>query len=281
MAMRNQIKSAAVLLTMLLSVSCSGMESAQHDSELLRSAINTFKSKQQFVYEIESVVKVGANPEQKAFAYQGLMTGNDQLFIKQTGGGFAAPLVSTGSGSASAQGRDQWVAASGTPALQSALIQQWSPLTKFDQLNQIDNTVSRVRDEKIQGNETVLKVEVPPEVMKQLVLADLREQISHVQMEERLKEAAAKGLAPDAIQRMKLELEQAAAESEVRLSQMASSLTTQGYYMLWINRDQELPRKLVIRSDLNYMLNDKEKKESVTTTYEFKDYDKQVILPQT
>ncbi|TBL78300.1 hypothetical protein [Paenibacillus thalictri] len=278
---------AAGWLGMGLMAFCPGCsyDGGQNGEQLLQTSVAALTGKSNFAFSGVSEVSTQGSPATKTLSFEGVLAGQNQLYIRQTdsgaGTGIAAAGASGATGIMYSRAENQWVEAKNAPGLQSTLLKQWNPLNKLEQLNQSNKTVKRDTTHAAQAGETVLQITLAPEDMKRFIADDLREQQSRISVEEQIKQAQAGGALSDAaLETLRKKLTETLQASQAEFEQMLTTLTADGSYYLWVNRSSKLPSKLVIETNLVYNLQGAAKQEKVTASYDFKDYEKQPFIPQ-
>ncbi|WP_248926481.1 hypothetical protein [Paenibacillus hamazuiensis] len=275
-----------VLLAAWLCAACASPGGGQNAGELLQSSIAALSGKENFAFDGVAEVSSQGVPLRMPTAFEGLLAGRNQLYIRQLAAGkaegsTAAAAESDTKGVLYSRTNDRWIEAQSGAGLESALLKAWNPVSKLEQLADMKKTVSKDTSEQAPAGETVLRIEVDPADMQKAVIADLRAQQSKVSEDAQAKAAALQKRLNEADQaRLKQELQQAEGESLTRFEQMAGTLRATGTYMLWVSRSTKLPSKLTIETGLNYELEGAGKAETVRATYQFKDYDKPLAIPQ-
>lgn len=173
-----------------------------------------------------------------------------------------------------------WEPAAGDPAA-SGVFRSWNPVEKLEQLERLNKTVTLSRDPE-NAEALLLEAQVAPDDAAALVRQELAEQRERIVSEARLADfRQAYGLSPEETERLRGELEEAARQSGAQQEGLLASLREAGMtYRLRLDRSTHLPRQLSIELALRYGSEERDHEETVRAEYEFRDYDKPVMIPQ-
>ncbi|WP_284638892.1 hypothetical protein [Paenibacillus silviterrae] len=266
----------------LLLLSACGLENEQSAAayeQLLQRSIQALNEKDQFAFQgMTQVVSQGVTV-QAGRSFEGYVVGKDRLYIRE-----GLNAGKTAQSSALKQPvltfrriSDEWAPAGEPMGVISETYRQWNPVTKLEELANLQKTVKLDHEQPKRANEQVLRIEISEEDMTNLVASSLQAQFAQLSLERQLEQLRGRGVAGAELGQAEAELRQVLSRSEASLKDMLGSLKAQGIYTLWVDRTTKLPRRLTTVSELSYLQDGKQRTETARAEYDFKDYDKEHI----
>jgi hypothetical protein len=266
----------------LLLLSACGLENEQSAAaygQLLQRSIQALNEKDQFAFQgMTQVVSQGVTV-QAGRSFEGYVVGKDRLYIRE-----GLNAGKTAQSSALKQPvltfrriSDEWTPAGEPMGVISETYRQWNPVTKLEELANLQKTVKLDHEQPKRSNEQVLRIEISEKDMTTLVASGLQAQFAQLSLERQLEQLRGRGVARAELGQAEAELRQVLSRSEASLKEMLGSLKAQGIYTLWVDRTTKLPRRLTTVSELSYLQDGKQRTETARAEYDFKDYDKEHI----
>ncbi|MDQ1913140.1 hypothetical protein RAC89_22350 [Paenibacillus sp. GD4] len=266
----------------LLLLSACGLENEQSAAaygQLLQRSIQALNEKDQFAFQgMTQVVSQGVTV-QAGRSFEGYVVGKDRLYIRE-----GLNAGKTAQSSALKQPvltfrriSDEWAPAGEPMGVISETYRQWNPVTKLEELANLQKTVKLDHEQPKRSNEQVLRIEISEKDMTTLVASGLQAQFAQLSLERQLEQLRGRGVARAELGQAEAELRQVLSRSEASLKEMLGSLKAQGIYTLWVDRTTKLPRRLTTVSELSYLQDGNQRTETARAEYDFKDYDKEHI----
>jgi hypothetical protein len=116
--------------------------------------------------------------------------------------------------------------------------------------------------------------------IKQLVESQLRTEQQQLSARKLAEITRGSKLSTAQEQRLNADLQAVVQKANAELEQLIGTLAVDADYTLWVDAATNLPQHMVMQTRMRYQLQGKPIDETNVTSYTFKDYDKQTVIPQ-
>jgi len=172
-----------------------------------------------------------------------------------------------------------WVPAGADLASPPGVFAGWNPVEKLEQLGGLNKTVTVVRDAE-DADTLTLEAVVAPEDAAALIRRELAERSAQAVSEDRIREFQNKyGLSDEEAGRLRSELAAVTERAGREMEAMTNTLQAELSYRLQLDRSTRLPQKMTIHLGLQYRAGERDHRESVKADYEFRDFNKPMMIP--
>lgn len=259
---------------LLAACALGGMQTNPND--LLKQTISGLSGTDDFRFEGTTNVSIGDLPVQKGASFQGVVTGHNRLSITYNHGDGAGPIW-LGAAEADRQmnqavfsrKENEWVLTEAGSESGASMLLPWSPLYKLEQLNAMEKRVESARDAS-NSRLTVLTATPDERHTTQMIRKQLTQQAGLLNTDKKLGDLQTKhGLSERQTARLKGELEQNVQKTKQLVEQASDSLQATSVYRIWVDRINRLPQKMEVETEMTYVMDGRQKKESTRIDYTF------------
>lgn len=255
---------------------CGMMKGSDDPEKLLNLAITGLSGKDHFSFVGQAEVKTGGVIIQKSSFMQGYVRNHNHLYVQTLKQG--AEAESNSPSTLYIKSNNQWILAN-VNEKKAHLMTTFNPLAKLEKMLVMKKTVE-IDPNSSYGSTVVLFIHPDTNEMTEQTRNELELQEANLKIDSRIEQARKLHLTDRELSNLKRELQQTLNEERKRLKDMLKTLTVNSTYKLEVDRQTNLPMKLIFSQELKYMKNGSERSEISEAQYEFKDYDKLLEIPQ-
>jgi hypothetical protein len=248
--------------------SCSPIEP---DPELtLDLALKTIDKQNSFAFSGTEEVQVDGITVQQRGAVRGAVAEQNRMYVQSE----------SDEGTVYKRKEEAWIPAASQLTSVTGLFGNWNPLEKLEQLRALDKQV-RINREMSLVNSLALDAEINSEEVTEWVKTSVRNRLESLTSDrldsfihtEHLNEAEASQL--------REELAKSTKANATKLMAMSDTLSVRMNYRMWIEPESSLMQRMTVEMLLSYHYDNQDHHEAIFADYEFRDFDKKVIIPQT
>jgi hypothetical protein len=262
---------------MIFNTGCTATQPDPLDS--LNVALDTVSRQESFAFSGKEELRLEGITVQKNDSIQGAVADSSRMYLRMSDGA-SLSSQSEDEGVIYTRTNGSWARESDHLSAVPGLFSRWNPLEKIEMLGSMHKTA--VYNHALTDlNIKVIDVEINPDEVTAQVKQDIELWLSEPISDKRLTEfAKTQRLSEWEANRIRAELEQEIIPYVDKLRAMSDSLQVQMNYRFWIDSKQELPQRMTIDMFLRFRYQEKDNEESVHAEYEFRDFDKPVLIPQ-
>jgi hypothetical protein len=262
---------------MILNTGCTATQPDPLDS--LTVALDAVSRQESFAFSGKEELRLEGITVQKNDSIQGAVADSNRMFLRITDG-TSLNSKSENEGIIYSRTNGSWALESDRLSAVPGLFSRWNPLEKIEMLNSMNKTAA-YNQALTDFNIKVIDAEINSDEVTALVKRDMELWLNEPISEERLTEfTQTQQLSEREAESVRSELEIGIRSYADKLRAMSDSLQVKMNYRLWIDNKQELPQKMTIDMYLRFRYQDRDNEESVHAEYEFRDFDKPVLIPQ-
>jgi hypothetical protein len=257
------------MLTLGLLVCFSSCSSIEPDPDVtLSHALETLGAQSSFAFSGTEEVKIDGITVQKRNSVQGAVAEQNRMYIQ----------TDSGRGTVYNRSNEAWLPATAELGSINGLFANWNPLEKMEQLQALDKQVQVNRELSLVDN-LVLDAEIDSGKVTEMVRKSIKNSLEGL-TSDRLEEfIQAEHLSESDASRLRAELTESTRDSVSKLLEMSDNLAVRMNYRIWVERESSLPQRMSVQMLFNYKYENRDSEEAIAADYEFRDFDKPVMIP--
>lgn len=256
---------------------------------VLEHALSGLSGKDNFAFQGKTEVKSAGHPVQEALKFDGFVVNHNQMYIKTRrsfalhagGQGKSAESENWKAGNSTIyiKNNNNWIRSNKGTAADNfpEMLRMWNPMVRIEQINKLKKRVAI--DRKLSDSKhTVLNIRMNSAAMKSMMRTELTRQLSVDKLMKQVRQG--NDLSGQEAASMRAELERNMMKAKAELEEMLSTLSLDARYLMWVDNTTSLPQRMVVESTMKYVSGGVDRQEAIRAEYDFKDYDKDFIIPQ-